>query len=60
MEVIGLSRKVCGCSETAVRSLDFPERFVGVVKRLSDLGVDGWASVARCNKIQVEAEKKSK
>ena len=37
----------------------FPERFMGVVKRLSDPGVDGWATVARCNKIQVEAEKKS-
>lgn len=39
--------------------MDFLERFMGVDKRLSDLGVDGWAMVARCSKIQVEAEKKS-
>ena len=32
---------------------------MGVVKRLSDFGVDGSATVARCNKIQVEAENKS-
>ena len=39
--------------------MDFSERFMGVVERLSDLGVDVWATVARCNKVQVEAEKKA-
>ena len=39
--------------------MDFSERFMGVVERLSDPGVDVWATVARCNKVQVEAEKKA-
>ena len=39
--------------------MDFLERFMGVVERLSDLGVDVLATVARCNKIQVDADKKT-
>ena len=41
------------------KKLDFSERFMGVVEQLSDLGVVVWATVGRCNKIQVEAEKKT-